>query len=266
MEKSKVAVNQQGQALSYVIGVYFGDGCVTLYRTNNDQSENRCFALQVIDEDFRDYVAKQCQIAFPESNVQVHNIYREDKGRELYHLRVGLIGHYIESITGKKTIIPNFVYESIDNIKAFLEGLLDSEGWITDTAYLKRNEISCVIGLAITSELAWEFKNMFQGLGIKVGKIGTRKLPSGKVIKQMHFNTGTFFNSGLMFHSWRKAKKLIAHRSARSVLESVRSIKNIPAGVSFNDYLRSLRLKILEDLKREDDIVWSMWRHIDNNT
>jgi hypothetical protein len=61
--------NQQGQALSYVVGVYFGDGCVTHRKFNGDGSENRCFALSVIDKDFRDYTAEQARIAFPDATI-----------------------------------------------------------------------------------------------------------------------------------------------------------------------------------------------------
>lgn len=252
MEKSEVAVNQQGQALSYVIGVYFGDGCVTHRRTNVDGTINRCFILQVIDKDFRDYTAEQCKACFPESTIYVGDHPREGKGM-IYHLRVGLVGDFIERIAGKRTIIPNFAYASDANKRAFLGGLLDSEGWVTDTTYLRKNEIACVIGFAIVSELAWEFKNMLESLGVKVGKVHTKTLPSGKVAKQMHFNTASFLESGLEFRCWRKQRKIEGHRWARKVLEEARK-SEFPDGVSFNDYKRRLRLQVLAKLQ-EDCIV-----------
>ena len=241
-----IADNQQGQALSYVVGVYFGDGCVTHRKFNADGTENRCFALQVIDRDFRDYTAAEAAKAFPEATIYPFDTFREGKGN-IYMLRVERVGEFIERITGKRTLIPNFVYEDA-NIRPFLEGLLDSEGWVTDTTYLRKNEISCVIGFAITSELAHEFKNMLESIGVKVGKIGTKKLPSGRIAKQMHFNTASFLDSGLSFHCWRKQRKIEGHRWARKVLEEVAASK-LPDGVSFNDYKQSVRQRCLEALR-----------------
>ena len=108
--------------------------------------------------------------------------------------------------------------------------------------------VSAVIGFAITSELAHEFKNMLESIGVKVGKIGTKKLPSGRTAKQMHFNTASFLDSGLSFHCWRKQRKIEGHRWARKVLEEVAASK-LPDGVSFNDYKQSVRQRCLETLR-----------------
>ena len=250
MEKFSIADNQQGQALSYIVGVYFGDGCVTNRKFNKDDSENRCFALQTIDKDFRDYTVEQFGLAFPEGRAYPHDHNRTGKGM-VYSMRGERVGQMIEAMTGKRTLIPNFVYASRGNTMAFLEGLLDSEGWVTDTTYLKKNEIACVIGFAITSELAHEFKRMLESLGVKVGKIHTKKLPSGKVAKQMHFNVASFLESGLTFHCWRKQRKVEAHRWARKVLEEVLAMKKspFPDGVSFNDYKQRARQEILKKLR-----------------
>ena len=246
MEKRVIADDQQGQALSYVVGVYFGDGCVTRRRMNVNGTENRCFSLSVIDRDFRDYTAAQAALAFPEATVYPFDTYRAGKG-QIYMLRVERIGHYLEQITGKRTIVPNFAHRP-ENVGPFLEGLLDSEGWVTDTTYLRKNEIACVVGFAITSELAHEFKGMLEGIGVKVGKVHTKKLPSGLIAKQMHFNTASFLESGLSFHCWRKQRKIEGHRWARKVLEEVAATK-LPDRVSFNDYKRSVRQGVIETLR-----------------
>lgn len=243
-----IADNQHGQALSYVVGVYFGDGCVTHRKFNSDGSENRCFTLSVIDRDFRDYTLEQCRLAFPDNKAYPYDTHREGKGM-IYMLRVERIGHYLESITGKRTIVPNFVYASKANKIAFLEGLLDSEGWVTDTTYLKQNVVVCVIGFAITSELAHEFKTMLESLGVKVGKIHSKAIKSGRVAKQMHFNTTSFLASGINFHCWRKQRKVEGHRWARKVLEEVAATKKLPDGVSFNDYKQSVKKQVIEKLQ-----------------
>lgn len=242
-----IADNQHGQALSYVLGVYFGDGCVTRRFTYKDGSENRCFQLSTIDADFRDYTAEKAILAFPDSKPYKHE-HQRDKKRRVYFLRVDNVGTFLETITGKRTIIPNIVYASRENTKAFLEGLLDSEGWATDTSYLKKNEIYLSIGLAIGSELAHEFKRMLEDFGVISGKMHTRKLESGRVMKQMQFNTASFLESGLEFHCWRIQRRLEAHRWARLVLKEVAASK-LPDGVSFNDYKQSVRESVIKSLR-----------------
>lgn len=241
------ADNQQGQALSYIYGVYFGDGCVVYRSAGENGIPNKCFTVQVIDKDFRDYVVQQGNIAFPDALINTYEGERDRKGI-IYHVRIERVGHMLETVTGKRTIIPNLVHASRENTMAFVEGLLDSEGWVTDTTYLKKNEVSCVIGFAVTSELAHEFKRMLETLGVKVGKMHTKKMPSGKVAKQMHFNTASFLASGLQFHCWRKQRKIEGHRWGRKVIQEVMSAK-LPEGVSFNDYKQSVRRHVIETLQ-----------------
>lgn len=241
------ADNQQEQALSYIYGAYFGDGCVVYRSAGENGIPNKCFTMQVIDKDFRDYVAEQGKIAFPDASINTFEGPRDGKGI-IYHVRIERIGHMLETVTGKRTIIPNLVYSSKETMMAFIEGILDSEGWVTDTTYLRKNEVSCSIGFAITSELAHEFKRMIELLGVKVGKIHTKKIPSGKVAKQMHFNTASFLESGLQFHCWRKQRKIEGHRWGRKVIQEVISAK-LPEGVSFNDYKQSVRRQVIETLQ-----------------
>ena len=166
MEKSQIADNQQGQALSYVVGLYYGDGCVTHRKFNKDGTENRCFSFQSIDEDFRDHCVKNFKIAFPDTTIYSFKNKREGKGM-IYSFRAERIGTYIEKITGKRTLIPNFVYSNRENKISFIEALLDSDGWVTDTSYLNKNQISCAIGLCSTSEMSYEFKKILTDIGIK---------------------------------------------------------------------------------------------------
>lgn len=241
------ADNQQEQALCYIYGVYFGDGSVVYRSAGENGIPNKCFTVQVIDRDFRDYVVEQGKIAFPDALVNTYEGDRPGKGI-VYHVRIERVGHMIETVTGKRTIIPNLVYSTRANTMAFIEGLLDSEGWVTDTTYLKKNELACSIGFCITSELAHEFKRMIETLGIKVGKMHTKKIKSGKIAKQMHFSTASFLESGLQFHSWRKQRKIEGHRWARKVVQEVVSAK-LPEGVSFNDYKQSVRRQVIETLQ-----------------
>lgn len=241
LQKFEVAVNQQGHELSYLLGVYFGDGCVTLRRANIDGSDNRCFALQVIDEDFRDYVAEACRKSFPNSRVYSFSGHREGKGM-IHALRVGLVGEWFETVTGKRTVIPNSVYQSKESTKRFLEGLMDSEGWVTDTTHLSKGYIYLQIGFSSTLDLSAEFKRMFESVGISTGKMHSRTIKSGKASKTIHLNSKDWLSSDLEFHCWRKQRKVEAHRLAREALIQAKKMSSL----SFNDYKRGLieRLKV----------------------
>ena len=193
--------NQQGKRLSYVIGVYFGDGYVSL---NYGGTKTKYFRLNVIDEDFRDYAAQCCEIAFPDYHVtRFHSVVKE---RDYYGLQIRGIGNYIESITGGKRFIPNFVYESDENMKAFIEGMVDSKGWVTMRSV--KNIIQAKLGFAITSEVIHELCKMLGRVGVKYGKIGTYTKCRKRALKNISINIPSFLAAGMKFHIQRKQEKL----------------------------------------------------------
>lgn len=235
MEKPSFAVNQQGYSLAYLIGVYFGDGCITRRKLNKNGTENRCFVLQVIDQDFRDYFSNQAKAAFPKSVIYSHDYNRSGKGM-VYSSRIGLVGKWLEDITGKRSLIPNLVYQSDETKAAFVEGLMDSEGWVTDTSHLKNGYLYLQIGFSSTGEFVPEMQKILGELGIRSGKIHTRKIKSGRVAKTLHLNSGDWLAGNLVFHCWRKQRKVEAHRLARRVLDQAKRLDR----ETFNDCKREL--------------------------
>lgn len=240
MQKSDSADNSQGQALSYVLGVYFGDGCVDVAWRNKDGTERKRFRLRAIDEDFVAFTSEQLKRAFNvEPTHGVDNSKRFGK-KTLHSVTVSQdgIGEYIQSICGKRTIIPNIVYSSEENKRAFIEGFLDSEGWVVIIAQ-ELGRFYLQIGVGATTEMIYEIAKLMTELGIKVGKIKTKRYPSGKILKSTLFNIESFLASGLRFNASRKQRKIDGYLQARQALKDSGLYK--PNGASFNDYKRTFR-------------------------
>lgn len=250
LQKSPVAVNQQGHFLSYVLGVYFGDASIHRAWTNDDGSETLEMRLRVIDEEFIARFGKSVEEAFPGSNPQIKlNIKNGEKGhlgkKPLHYVRVRRgVPEYIQSIAGKKTLIPNIVYRSDDDLRAFVEGILDSEGWV-HVASQEKGRFYLQIGFAMASDLVYEMQKMLNRMGVKTARIKTKHYPSGKLMRTCMFNTASFIDSGLRFTASRKQKRIDAFVEAQQLL---REAGFKPNGQSFNDYKLRYREGLRDDL------------------
>ena len=220
MPKSKnpvIADNQQGKHLSYVVGVYFGDGMVSL---NHGGVEAKFFRLEVIDKDFRDHTAYCCEVAFTDHTATSFETIKD--GKKYYGLQVRGIGNYIESITGKRRFVPNFIYKNDENKKAFVEGLIDSEGWIQLQAGKNGSVFRGHIGFAITSEVIYELTKILAQIGVKYGKIGTYTKNRKKALKNISINVPSFINAGLKFHIARKQERVEKFRLIQEIIGTTR--------------------------------------------
>lgn len=251
MQKSPIAVNQQGHCLSYVLGVYYGDATITRAWINGDGSERYQMRLRVIDREFIERFAAALEDAFPGSNAciqfEMNNGTKGHWGKKPLHMvtvRRG-VPEYIQSIAGKRTLIPSVVYRSDADIRAFVEGVLDSEGWV-HVASQEKGRFYLQIGFAMASEMVYEAQKMLNRMGIKTARIKTKRYPSGKILKSCMFNTASFIESGLRFTATRKQKKIDAFVAAQQMLKEAGFTPN---GQSFNDY----KLRFREDLR--DDLL-----------
>ena len=251
MQQSPIAVNQQGHALSYVLGAYFGDASITHAWTNNDGSEVLQMRLRVIDEEFVGRFYEALKDAFPGSNpkltLNINNGTKGHHGKKPLHcvtVRRG-VPEYIQSIAGKRTLIPSVVYRSTRDTKAFLEGILDSEGWVIIVSQ-EKGRFYLQIGFAMTSEMVYEMQKMLHRLGIKTAKIKTKHYPSGKILKTCMFNTVSFLESGLKFTAKRKQGRIDAFSAATKLLKDTGFYNS--SGASFNDYKLGYREFVREGL------------------
>lgn len=250
MQKSPVAVNQQGYCLSYVLGVYFGDASIDRAWANDDGSETLRMRLRVIDQDFAERFEAAVKDAFPASSPRLQldskNGEKGHFGKKPLHcvtVRQG-VPEYIQSIAGKKTLIPSVVYRSEADTRAFVEGILDSEGWV-HVASQEKGRFYLQIGFAMQSDAVYELEKMLHRMSIKTARIKTKRYASGKIMKSLMFNTSSFIESGLRFTSARKQRKIDAFVEAQKLLKEAGFR---PDGRSFNDYKLRFRENLRKDL------------------
>ena len=247
MQKSEDADNQQGQALSYVVGVYFGDGCVDTAWRNQDGTERKRFRLRAIDQDFVERTALSIQQAF---NVECRRGMDNSKrfGKKPLHLITAMsgVGEYLESITDRRRFIPNLIYQTKENTRQFIIGLLDSEGWVS-FQFQELGRFYIEVGIGMTSEHMGEFIRMLNNAGVITHKVKTKKYPSGKVMKLTKFNVDSFLRSGIRFNCSRKQNRIDSYLNAiKSLKESGMYYAN---GASFNDYKRTFRESVQDTLR-----------------
>lgn len=206
--------------------------------------------LRVIDADFIARFAAAIRDAFPASepcvSFEIGNGNKGHFGKKPLHMvrvRRG-VPEYIQSIAGKKTLVPNIVYRSEEDTRAFIEGILDSEGWVHISSQ-EKGRFYLQIGFAMTSELVYEVQKMLNRMGVKTARIKTKHYPSGKIMKTCMFNTASFIDSGLRFVSERKQRKIDGFVKAQMAL---REAGFTPNGVSFNDYKLRYREGLRDDL------------------
>lgn len=240
MLKTDAFDNQQGYSLSYLYGLYLTDACIWTKRINASGIKNRCFSMQVIDEDFRDYAADQVDIAFPGVKTN-RRIKPNEKGKDYFYLERGLVGSFIERSIDFGRFLPSVVLENRENKKHFIEALMDGDGWVTDLAHAKKGHLYLQIGLSLKTYLIHEIKGLFKDLGIETGKVSHRRLTYGDINHTIHIHAGDFMRSDIEFHCWRKQKKVEAHRLVRNILHVMKNLDK----ETFTDYKKLLVREIL---------------------
>lgn len=224
-QQIEIAANQQGSALSYLIGVMMGDGCVICRKGRMK------FHLKTIDGDFADFVERKFQEAFPGAKINrsIQAQHRNAYGKKpLHYLDVnGEAAQMLAELTHHKTIVPAIVYE---HRRPFLEGFLDSDGWVNVNHDTKTGTIRLQIGVAKGGGYLHSIKKLFEEEGVKTQKIQVVRTKSGKAIHRIRFNPQSFLNSGLRFHIQRKQNRLDAYMAA------VEKIGRQRVRATFNDY------------------------------
>ena len=169
---------------AYLIGSLLGDGC--LYVGKN------AYQFSITSEDY-DFCEK-CQIIVNNlfgKKGKIKSVKRDNK-ISYYQLVVCSkdIVYFLKSVTNDKKEIPFFVYRSKEFIKSFIQGLMDSDGWISKVnasdGYIRHR-----VGFKNISDWTNEFKKMFDILNVKTGKM--RKVSNIRSFKKAFtFTINTF--------------------------------------------------------------------------
>ncbi len=207
------------KSYAYLLGVYLGDGCVT--KTSNGTN---IFRLNTIDEDFA-LAVKSAIVDLTVTNVYLNCHAVKKSIRPNYALGCNDIAlcERLTSDTESKKVIPLHRLDSEECKRAFVVGLMDSEGFVAEKT---KNKTGRAYYMGFKSCDIWvpDFIRLVQSIGLKIGKIQTEKpyKDGYKAPTRFHIKMQSWVDSGLKFNIKRKQER--ADRWAKTEPYSERSL------------------------------------------
>lgn len=195
------------QEEAYIYGVFLGDG----FLGKNQKKEYKYIMLKTVDKEFVERFIESLDVVFGyRPNIYTMNPYNSNANL-LYACKAfipGEVNNIVERTKGK-TEIPNFVKGGDEYTKkAFIQGLMDSEGYITISLSTLK---SSAIGLFFASTSSWvkDFWHLVRSVDIGVSKLYIRKMKDGrKDVFWFKLDILDYVNSGLSFNINRKKHRL----------------------------------------------------------
>lgn len=185
------------KTFAYLLGCYFGDASV--FKRHGSYA----YSFECIDIEFIEKVASLLS-CWTGRDVNIHKRRDSDK----YYLQVTSkdFGLFIKD-TGGCRYIPNYVFDwDKDLQREFLEGVLDSDGWISRRENPNGN-VRFQMGYGTTYSWTYDIKRLLQSFGVVCHKL--REIPTkNKVQLSFIINIASFINSGLRFSIKRKQMKV----------------------------------------------------------
>jgi len=216
-----------GKSYAYLLGVFLGDGCVT--KANGYPA----FRLNTIDEDFANATMEALRV-FTDRPVSCckHDVKKSSKPN--YAVRCGDpdICRNLQEVTQEKAIIPPFVFEWPRELRAkFVEGLMDSEGYVAEN---RRHKTACsryFMGFKSCDAWVEDFHKILVGLGVRTGKVSTEKprKPWYKVPRRFYIKMQSWVDSGLRFNIGRKQEKVDEWAAHPAYTQRARNPRRLPS-------------------------------------
>jgi intein-encoded DNA endonuclease-like protein len=209
-----------GKSYAYILGVYLGDGSVSKNGTS------RVFRLTAIDKDFVEKTSGLLQeITGKNANI---NQCREARSINQPYVTACYdreLCNHLQEATEFKTVIPDYVKEwPIENKIAFVEGLMDSEGFVATD---KRNDSArsrYFMGYKSCDVWVPEFIRVLESIGIKIGKVRQEKprKEGYKVPTAFNIKMQSWVDSGCKFGIKRKQDRVDAWAACEPYTERSR--------------------------------------------
>lgn len=206
----------------YLIGVYFGDGSLRKqYRDNRQNSFE--FSFGTIDKEFIDKVS---DIVFDLRGTRPKITSKVEKKTLFYRLSFGFqnFNSWLYQESNNKTRIPAYIKElPEENLKYFLAGYFDSDGWVSErkrknVVHLSSKNMSWAAGWDSVSEWAIDMKLLFEKVGFKVGTFKKRNLslnnPNHRDIYTCSLSMWSFLEIDLPLVVNRKKNRIINYRNS----------------------------------------------------
>lgn len=197
---------------AYVLGVYIGDGCISKPKNTKNKWS---LQLEVIDKDFAEKFA-DCLEKLGGKVLRYYDYSYPSKPERLFH-RVVCRNHDIIKTflrdTNNKTKIPEYVYKwNRENQIKFIEGIMDSEGFISQRTKIMENGLpSFMMGIKMDFEILKQIRPIFQHLNIKTGKYTMSKCYVNVQTANLSINIMSWINSGAHFNIKRKEDRVKAY-------------------------------------------------------
>ncbi len=207
---------------AYFFGVLLGDGHIrynekALWSREFESGRNGPFIeLRAIDLDFvtrwRDTITSLIGRQHAISTVRM----ADPRHRTQYKVRCGnpALVDRVEAETTHKTVIPRCIFNADEaGKKAFVTGLMDSEGWI-NCILTGLGPSDMTLGFGCCDPWFLEFVDIVQSLGIKTSQVYRRPVVAkkngepGNVIRIVRLDIRDYVNAGMSFTIRRKADRL----------------------------------------------------------
>jgi len=216
MKKNVFVFNDLNVGLAYLLGVYLGDGSVDKIRTSRSKIEpSYYFKLGSIDKDFVEYVRDAC-VSVVAPNVPLIRESHEHK-KTVYRFSLGCADfcRWLLSECNGKNQIPAIIPRQKSFLtKAFLEGIIDSEGYVS---YQEKHDW-LISGFAVTSAWAHEVAELLQKQGVKLGKCTQYYTKKGTLVYSYRFNITTYYETANMrFHLARKHNRVLQYLESKAL-------------------------------------------------
>lgn len=187
--------------LGYYYGVFLGDGFVS----------QGYVQIKAIDKEFVE-AWRDCVKRIYGKEYSLYYVKPESKARQAQWI-CKMYGqdkvNHLQEVTHMKTEIPNYVKDGSRKVKiSFIQGLMDSEGWVSlSLSSLKQSNIG--LNFANTSSWTKEVWHIVRELGIKTTEIVRRKFKDGrKDIFSFKLDLLEYVSCGLGFNMPRKQRRL----------------------------------------------------------
>lgn len=198
---------------AYLIGVYLGDGSISFV----EKYHNYFFSMNAIDKEFvertadclEEFFGKRPSVFLDKTGGGWQKrgtkplwktvVYGKQKCQEL------------RDITHDKRVIPQVIFDASDELqKAFIAGIMDSEGYVGKHNNSETGRIQYLMGIASCDVWLEDFIELLTKHGVKVGKRYREKQikPWHKPKFRYKINTMSWIKSGCYFTIERKNERL----------------------------------------------------------
>lgn len=192
-----------GKDLAYLYGVYFGDGSITKRSEKHFQ-----FAFETIDKDFMQHVLDVLFLLLKKTP-KVTQRNRGKNRNDTYYISVSnIFFKEMYDSTYKKQIIPDWIkHGSLDIKKSFLQGCLDSDGWVS-VHHNKKGTKSYSMGYCKGAGYVFDIITMMKEVGLHIPPPKAKEQKSNKVCFYIVINIQSWIKSGMIFSIARKNNRV----------------------------------------------------------